>query len=161
MSLTSVYDLGLLWNVRRGFCIKTSIIFLYVSMVPKSLFDLIRKDIWRRLIWLWLWFPEKGFWNAYKAFCTSNARNFLILRRIDLKSVPSPQVSVSILVCRVLIPMHVVSHDSARAWLNVSFTASRARFCYVLVCPLRYDSLRPGPGSVIVRIPLHCSPRPS
>ena len=57
----------------------------------------------------------------------------------------------------------MVSHDSARAWLNVSFTESRARACYVLVRILWYDSdsLSPGPGHVLVRIPLHGSPSPS
>ena len=48
-------------------------------------------------------------------------------------------------------------HYSARARLNVSFTESRARACYDLVCTLRYDSdsLSPGPGHVLVRTSLH------
>ena len=50
-----------------------------------------------------------------------------------------PQILVSVSVCRVLIYMHMFLHYSARARLNVSFTASRARFWYV-----------------IVRITLHC-----
>ena len=98
-----------------------------------------------------------------RGFCMLNAYRSPMLIRKNPRLVLNLLMLISVCIHWVWFHMHMFLHYSARARLNVSFTESRARACYDLVCTLRYDSdsLSPGPGHVLVRASLHYSPSPS